>query len=82
MSEHKILKTEMRNPDTTNIDRMTTAQMLDIIQRENENAVLSYAYKETYRKRGTNPMDNFECTTQYVSGMANEETRDYGLYHR
>ncbi len=41
MSEHKILKTEMRNPDTTNIDRMTTAQMLDLIQRENENAVLS-----------------------------------------
>ena len=41
MSEQKMLKTEMRNPDTTNIDRMTTAQMLDIIQRENENAVLS-----------------------------------------
>ncbi len=41
MSEHKILKTEMRNPNTINIDRMTTAQMLDIIQRENENAVLS-----------------------------------------
>ncbi len=41
MSEHKILKTEMRNPKTTNIDRMTTAQMLDLIQRENENAVLS-----------------------------------------
>ena len=31
----------MRNPNTNNIDRMTTAQMLDIIQRENENAVLS-----------------------------------------
>ena len=41
MSEHKILKTEMRNPDTTNIDRMTTAQMLECIQKENENAVLS-----------------------------------------
>ena len=41
MSEHKILKTEMRNPDTTNIDRMTTAGMLKSIQKENENAVLS-----------------------------------------
>lgn len=36
---NKILKTEMRNPDSTNIDRMTTAGMLDLIQRENENAV-------------------------------------------
>ena len=41
MSEQKILKTEMRNPDTMNIDRMTTAQMLECIQKENENAVLS-----------------------------------------
>ena len=41
MSEHKILKTEMRNPNTTNIDCMTTAEMLDCIQKENENAVLS-----------------------------------------
>ena len=41
MSEHKILKTEMRNPDTTNIDRMTTAEMLECIQKENENAVFS-----------------------------------------
>ena len=41
MSERKILKTEMRNPDTTNIDRMTTAEMLECIQRENENAVLA-----------------------------------------
>ena len=41
MSEQKILKTEMRNPDTTNIDRMTTAEMLECIQRENENAVFS-----------------------------------------
>ena len=41
MNEHKILKTEMRNPNSTNIDRMTTAEMLDIIQKENENAVLS-----------------------------------------
>ena len=41
MSEQKMLKTEMRNPDTTNIDRMTTAKMLDLIQKENENAVLS-----------------------------------------
>lgn len=39
MSEHKILKTEMRNRDTTYIDRMTTAGMLECIQRENENAV-------------------------------------------
>ena len=41
MSEHKILKTEMRNPSTTNIDRMTTAEMLECIQRENENAMLA-----------------------------------------
>ena len=41
MSEHKILKTEMRNPNTKNIDRMSTSQMLECIQRENENAVLS-----------------------------------------
>ena len=39
MSENKILKTEMRNPNTTYIDRMTTAEMLDAIQKENENAV-------------------------------------------
>ena len=41
ISENKILKTEMRNPNTTNIDRMTTAEMLECIQKENENAVLS-----------------------------------------
>ena len=41
MSENKILKTEMRNPASTNIDRMTTAEMLDLIQKENENAVNS-----------------------------------------
>lgn len=39
MSERKILKTEMRNPNTTYIDRMATADMLECIQRENENAV-------------------------------------------
>ncbi|MBQ8146801.1 MAG: N-acetylmuramic acid 6-phosphate etherase [Clostridia bacterium] len=39
--EHKILKTEMRNPRTANIDRMTTAEMLDSIQKENENATLA-----------------------------------------
>lgn len=39
MSEKKILKTEMRNPDTKYIDRMTTMGMLECIQRENENAV-------------------------------------------
>ncbi|MBR6772810.1 MAG: N-acetylmuramic acid 6-phosphate etherase [Clostridia bacterium] len=41
MSEQKMLKTEMRNPDTTNIDHMTTAGMLECIQKENENAVFS-----------------------------------------
>ena len=41
MSENKILKTEMRNPNTTYIDRMTTAEMLDAIQKENENAVMA-----------------------------------------
>ena len=28
------------------------------------------------------PMDNFNCTTQYVSGIANVETCDRSLYHR
>jgi len=32
-------KTEMRNPASTHIDRMTTGEMLTCIQRENENAV-------------------------------------------
>lgn len=41
MNRRKILKTEMRNPDTTSIDRMTTAEMLECIQRENEKAVLA-----------------------------------------
>ena len=41
MSEQKMLKTEMRNPDTTHLDRMTTAGMLECIQKENENAVFS-----------------------------------------
>ena len=41
MSNKKILKTEMRNPNTTYIDRMTTAEMLEAIQKENENAVHS-----------------------------------------
>lgn len=41
MSNKKILKTEKRNPNTTYIDRMTTAEMLDAIQKENENAVHS-----------------------------------------
>ena len=34
-----MLKTEMRNPKTTHLDRMTTAQMLQVIQEENFNAV-------------------------------------------
>ena len=41
MSEHKMLKTEMRNQNTTNIDRMTTAEMLECIQKENENAAFA-----------------------------------------
>ena len=36
-----MLKTEMRNPKTTHIDRMTTAEMVRIIQDENINAVMS-----------------------------------------
>ena len=39
MTEGKILKTEMRNPSTTHIDCMSTMEMLECIQRENENAV-------------------------------------------
>ena len=34
-----MLKTEMRNPKTTHLDRMTTAEMLRVIQEENYNAV-------------------------------------------
>lgn len=34
-----MLKTEMRNPHTTHIDKMTTAEMLAAINRENYNAV-------------------------------------------
>ena len=34
-----MLKTEMRNPRTTHLDRMTTAEMLCVIQDENYNAV-------------------------------------------
>ena len=34
-----MLKTEMRNPKTTHLDRMTTAEMLRVIQEENHNAV-------------------------------------------
>ena len=41
INKQKILKTEMRNPNSTNIDRMSTAMMLECIQKENENAVLS-----------------------------------------
>lgn len=38
MSSKQKLQTEMRNPATTHIDTMTTAEMLVCIQRENENA--------------------------------------------
>ena len=34
-----MLKTEMRNPDTMNIDKATTGEMLKVIQQENYNAV-------------------------------------------
>ena len=34
-----MLKTEMRNPKTTYLDRMTTAEMLRVIQEENFNVV-------------------------------------------
>ena len=36
-----MLKTEMRNPSTTHIDRMSTAEMVRIIQGENVNAAMS-----------------------------------------
>lgn len=36
-----MLKTEMRNPSTTHIDRMSTAEMVRIIQAENVNAAMS-----------------------------------------
>lgn len=39
MEKTKIWKTEMRNSATTHIDRMTTAEMIACIQKENENAV-------------------------------------------
>lgn len=38
MSSTKKWKTEMRNPATMHIDRMTTAEMAACIQKENENA--------------------------------------------
>lgn len=38
MSELRKWSTEMRNPLTLNIDRMSTSEMADCIQRENENA--------------------------------------------
>lgn len=34
-----MLKTEMRNPNTTHIDKMSTAEMVAAIQNENKNAV-------------------------------------------
>lgn len=37
--ENIILKTEMRNPDTMNIDKMETIDILKVINRENFNAV-------------------------------------------
>ena len=39
MSTEQKWQTEMRNPATTHIDRMTTAEMAACIQHENENAV-------------------------------------------
>lgn len=36
-----MLKTEMRNPSTTHIDRMSTAEMVRVIQNENINAAMS-----------------------------------------
>ena len=36
-----MLKTEMRNPSTTHIDRMTTAEIVRTIQNENINAAMS-----------------------------------------
>ena len=35
----KMLKTEMRNSNTTHIDRMSASEMTAVMQRENENAV-------------------------------------------
>ena len=34
-----MLNTEKRNPETTHIDRMETARMVEIMQQENKNAV-------------------------------------------
>lgn len=39
MENSKIPKTEARNPFSAHIDKMTTAEMVACIQRENENAV-------------------------------------------
>lgn len=36
-----MLKTEMRNPKTTHIDKMSTLEMLKVINEENKNAVLA-----------------------------------------
>ena len=39
MNMNKVWKTELRNPATMHIDRMTTAEMAACIQKENQNAV-------------------------------------------
>ena len=55
MSEHRILKTEMRNPNTTNRDRMTTAEMLECIQRERSGFLLPGALKPAASQRTFRP---------------------------
>jgi len=40
------------------------------------------SFKNKIEREGLNPMDKFECTTQYVSGMANVKTCEESLYHR
>jgi len=44
--------------------------------------VIIISTKEIKRKGGSNPVDNVELTTQYVSGMANVMTCEESLYHR
>ena len=36
-----MLNTEKRNPNTKHIDKMSTAEMLSVIQKENVNAVIA-----------------------------------------
>ena len=45
-----MLKTEMRNENTKNIDKMSTMEMLKVIDAENYNAVKEKCNKRIYKE--------------------------------